>query len=162
MHTRTIRYAALVGVMVLILPERTLACGWSCRDAAPGLRRPAPSYGYRAYLAQHGRHPFQADESCEPYHRRPRGNTTLDPPGFMSAQGAPLNARHQPWSDPAQPRRLCLRLQSPRGGRPARQAIAVNLLRPARMSVAARIIRRRTNIEAGTGGREETESLQRR
>ena len=87
MHTRTIRYAALVGVMVLILPERTLACGWSCRDAAPGLRRPAPSYGYRAYLAQHGRHPFQADESCEPYHRRPRGNTNLDPPGFMSAQG---------------------------------------------------------------------------
>ena len=60
MHTRTIRYAALVGVMVLILPERTLACGWSCRDAAPGLRRPAPSYGYRAYLAQLGRHQIRA------------------------------------------------------------------------------------------------------
>jgi len=86
MYTRTIRYAALVGVMVLGLPESTFACGWSCRDAAPGLRRPAPSYGYRAYLAPRPK-PLPSRGALRAVPPPPGGNTTLDPPGYMSAQG---------------------------------------------------------------------------
>jgi hypothetical protein len=87
MRTRTIHYAALAGVMVFGLSEGVAACGWSCRDGAPGLRRTGPSYGYRAYLAPARPAPLPSRQALRAVAPPPGGNTTMDPPGFMSAQG---------------------------------------------------------------------------
>ena len=86
MRTRTIHYAALAGVMVFGLSESAAACGWSCRDAAPGWRRTGPSYGYRAYLAP-PRRALPSRQALRAVPPVPGGNTTMDPPGFMSEQG---------------------------------------------------------------------------
>ena len=99
MCTRKIHYAAAIaGVMVLGLSEGVGACDWSCREAGRkagreagreaelGLRRTGPTYGYRAFVAAPRRAlPSRPDLRAVP--PTPGGNTTLDPPGFMSAQG---------------------------------------------------------------------------
>src|SRR5262245_7030048 len=88
MCTHKIHYvAAVAGIMVLGLSDGVAACDWSCRQAELGLRRPAPSYGYRAYLAPPRPAPLPSRRALQAVPPPPGGNTTMDPPGFMSAQG---------------------------------------------------------------------------
>jgi len=94
MRTRTINYAVLAGLMSLGLTESVSACDWSCRDAALGLRRTGPSYGYRAYFGP--RRPLASRRDLQAVPPTPGGNTTLDPPVYMSAQGileSPVSTR---------------------------------------------------------------------
>jgi hypothetical protein len=85
MRTRTINYAVLAGIMSLALSQSVAACDWSCRDAA--WRRAGPSYGYRAYVAPRRPAPLPSRRDLLAVPPTPGGNTTLDPPVYMSAQG---------------------------------------------------------------------------
>jgi hypothetical protein len=63
------------------------ACDRWCSERALAKRFAAPTYGYRAYLAPRPIAPLPTRRELRNVLPTPGGNTTLDPPGFMSAQG---------------------------------------------------------------------------
>lgn len=90
----TIPRLAVAGLILgLSSSEPAGACDWGCRDA----RRPALVYGYWPSPAPQRRLPTRSElRTVVPV---PGGNTTLDPPGFMSAQGileSPIPSRRIP------------------------------------------------------------------
>jgi hypothetical protein len=80
----TISRLAVAGLILgLFSSEPAGACDWGCRDA----RRPAPVYGYWALRAPAPQARLPTRSELRTVVPVPGGNTTLDPPGYMSAQG---------------------------------------------------------------------------